>query len=594
MRLSICLILLGVFSSLDSALGDCANEKCIPSGHSCKTLHQPGYQVEKITKKGKCDYIQGADKIPGDHMSLCCGSIEEANNHEREQLLKNQARALYGASPNEYPHQIKLQTLGGCGGTVYNKEWIITAAHCLGVNGAVYAEDNGNLPGRPGRKAYVIAGMSHIANATDSNKYIIDRIIKHPYWNPNKIGNGSDIALLHLSRPLPLEMGVIQPMRLEPANYIPKWGGKGFAIGYGNVNEAFETTDDLMEAVGPIHSNTKAAGMSMDPLNQQSDRASPSREQLGVGGGDSGLIVGQGDSGGPFICPDENNKPILCGVASFKGCKPFKECRKANFYMRVAPFLKWIRDETGNAQQEANLFFDKTMFPDQIPEPEVPGYLVRLAAPARHCTGTLIAPTLVITAAECIRVNGGDSVYVPHVYHIKTGKGYLPGGNMMSQLFEGDVSQNVSKYMKQVLNKFDLGAVYLREPIQTEYAQLAPLGYQMNGESDEYSFNDMTNYMERRHFVPTGDEDCNKRFSGVDENVQIDTTEQLCMRQVYSAEAVCERDIGGPLMCDGGKYFCGVKTFQACKYPGMPELFEATFSPKNNRRLNIMIKATPK
>ncbi|CAL8087521.1 unnamed protein product [Orchesella dallaii] len=597
MRLSSCLILLGVFSSLDYALGQCLEEKCIPTGYSCKFLHDPNYTIEKITKQGiKCDYVQGKDKIPGDHMAVCCQTTADADNYDNLMKLKNKARALAGASPNEYPHQIKFKNLGNCGGTIYNKEWIITAAHCLGVDGAVYAESNGDIPGKLGQKAYVIAGMSHIANATDDNKYHIDKIIKHPYWNSYKVKNGSDIALLHLSRPLTLEMGVIQPMRLEPANYIPKWGGKGFLVGYGNVHESLGlASDDLMEFVGPIHSNPKVAGLSMDPLNQQSDRTSPSWQQIGVGGEDSALTVGQGDSGGPFICPDENNKPVLCGIASFKDCKPFKMCRKANLFTRLAPFLEWIRNETGNARQETEFLFDKTMFPDQIPDQEVPGYLVRLVAPSRHCTGTLVGPRLVITAAECIEANGGDGKYAPHVHHIKTSKGYLSVQHLKMDNFERNVSKSVYTDMKQILNKFDLGAVYLTEPIQTEYAQLPPRsGYQMNGESDEYSFNDKTNYVERRHFVSAGDEDCNRRFSGVDENVQIDTTEQLCMRQVYSAEAVCERDIGSPLMCDGGKYLCGVKTFQACKYSGMPELFESTFGRKNRKTIGTMVVSSPK
>ncbi|CAL8087524.1 unnamed protein product [Orchesella dallaii] len=596
MRLSNCLVLLCVFSSLNSALGipKCNPEVCVPRGNTCKMMVAP-LPFEKVTKKGPCEFKQDNDVYPGDHMAYCCGSASDYEDFIKVVNLKNQARALAGASPNEYPHQIKLQTLGGCGGTIYNKEWIITAAHCLGVDGAVYAEANGDLPGKPGQKAYVIAGMSHITNATDDNKYHIDKIIKHPYWNPNMISNGSDIALLHLSRSLPLEMGVIQPMRLEPANYIPKWGGKGFLVGYGNVHESLgKASDDLMEFVGPIHSNTKASALSMDPIGQSSDRTSPSWEQIGVGGEDSGLTVGQGDSGGPFICPDENNKPVLCGIASFKDCKAFKMCRKANLFTRLAPFLQWIRDETGNARQETELLFDKTMFPDQIPEPEVPGYLVRLGAPSKQCMGTLIAPKIVITTAECIVANGGDGKYAPHVHHIKTSKGYRPFASLTSDTFKRNISENVSTHMKQPLNKFDLGAVYLQEPIQTDYAQMAPRGHQLNGESDEYSFNDKTNYVERRHFVSAGDEDCNRRFRGVDENVQIDTTEQLCMRQVYSAEAVCERDLGGPLMCDGGKYLCGVKTFQACKYSGMPEIFESVFGPKNYETIDWMIRSAPK
>lgn len=40
------------------------------------------------------------------------------------------------AKENQFPHQIALYNKGSfrCGGSIYNEQWIITAAHCV-VNG---------------------------------------------------------------------------------------------------------------------------------------------------------------------------------------------------------------------------------------------------------------------------------------------------------------------------------------------------------------------------------------------------------------------------------------------------------------------------
>ncbi|ODM92435.1 Chymotrypsin-like elastase family member 2A [Orchesella cincta] len=551
----------------------CNGQMCYFSRFDCaKVLKSHPFKL--VIKSESCEYNR-KKKMMGDETVTCCKTAKGVEKEKERLVLQNQARALSGASPNEYPHQIRFMSLGMCGGTVYNKNWIITAAHCVRHDSNIFAQDNGDIPGRS-YKAYVIAGQSHVTNATEDDKYIIDKIIRHNDWNPHEIGAGHDIALLHLSRPLSLEAGKIQPMRLEPADYVPKYGSNGYLIGYGNVHEKLgKGSDDLMEFYAPIHSNAKAVSLSTHPQGGSGYGTAPLNMHLAIGGEDSGVVVGQGDSGGPFICPDKNRKPILCGIASFKTCHPYKMCKRPSYYQRVAPMLDWIRDNTGNEPQESELFFDKTMFATEIPAPQVPGYLVRLGAPERSCTGTLLTSKLIVTSAECIMANGGMAKAGHVVYHIQSGKELDRLGSMMFEdKFERDISQNISNFMKQPFSNFDVGFFILNTPFETEYAKLPPKGYKLKGEAQEFTFNDKSNFVETRDFVEAGEEDCAKRFSGIDSNLKLND-QHLCLRQVYSPMAVCERDIGGPLICEG-KYLCGFKSFHACKYPGVPEVFSST------------------
>lgn len=190
---------------------------------------------------------------------------------------------MAGAEEGEYPHQVKFDMQGSCGGTVYNSEWIITAAHCVRYDGTQLATIENSK---------IIAGRANVEDVDDENIFTLDQIIVHHGWIDTDLGNGYDIALLHLSRPLPLQVGKIQPLRLVDANYEIPYGSNGITIGWG-VAGKLGGVSHLKEFEVPIHHPTRAAQLSLDTHNAGlTDKGVvPHDHILGVAGADSGYSM---------------------------------------------------------------------------------------------------------------------------------------------------------------------------------------------------------------------------------------------------------------------------------------------------------------
>merc|ERR1712179_341152 len=166
------------------------------------------------------------------------------------------------APAHEFPWQISLRNLGShiCGGSIINKNQVITAAHC--VEGALPILDS------------VVAGAHHRILEGGHQTRRVAKMEHHASWNTPPFNN--DVALITVSEPFD-----------------------------------FSDPNALQWAQLPQHSR------------EQCEEIFPGYISDGmICAGGKGHATCNGDSGGPLVCPDANGVGKLAGLVSFgyTGC----------------------------------------------------------------------------------------------------------------------------------------------------------------------------------------------------------------------------------------------------------------------------------
>merc|ERR1712098_990191 len=129
------------------------------------------------------------------------------------------------APPHEFPWQISLRNLGShiCGGSIINKNQVITAAHC--VQGAMPALDS------------VVAGAHHRILEGGHQKRSVSKLEYNQDWNNPQFNN--DVALITVSEPFDFSDPNVQPIMFVgsdaeiPDNTICNSTGWGLTSGAG-------------------------------------------------------------------------------------------------------------------------------------------------------------------------------------------------------------------------------------------------------------------------------------------------------------------------------------------------------------------------
>ena len=237
-----------------------------------------------------------------------------------------------------------------CGGSVLNKWYVLTAAHCLFEGGSLV------------KPSEISLGENEVGPDPDCGfqgclepviKRKVDRIISHEDYDPRQADSEHDIALIKVDQPIPLHGNLD-----EKSNVIPiclPWRGQDrdlrdrsvLVSGWGRTtnNPLISRQDFLSYQV----SSKNLKKVKLDLMNPS--QCSNARQynnfqpqlQLCVGSLDGNKDSCNGDSGGPLVTRLGPNEPwYQVGIVSY-GLTPCATDIPA-VYTKVNQYLDWIKD----------------------------------------------------------------------------------------------------------------------------------------------------------------------------------------------------------------------------------------------------------
>ena len=236
-----------------------------------------------------------------------------------------QTRVVGGldATPGQFPWQAGLVQPRGtrtfCGGSVINRRYVLTAAHCT--------------VGSTASQIQVMLGDLRIG-ATDvgEQRYTVERITQHPQYR--SVAGGWDFSLLKLSRDI-IFTNTISPVCLPTAGQTYA-GATAIASGYGRVGANQPQATTLQHVELPVWSQSSCAKVWSFINNSH----------ICAGGFPTGgRSVCQGDSGGPLVT-EVSGKFRLIGVVSFG--RPCAFADVPDGFGRVTEALTWIATNTAD------------------------------------------------------------------------------------------------------------------------------------------------------------------------------------------------------------------------------------------------------
>merc|ERR1712200_137887 len=209
---------------------------------------------------------------------------------------------------------------GMCGGTIVNKKFVITAAHC-------YNSMFNDLR--------VIVGEHNLCDGVNEGVKV-KKITLHPDYNSKKVDN--DIAVPELAEDLTFT-DKIKPACL-PSSETKDYSGSASTISGWGGTIGWRPNDQQPQQ--PRQCTLKETIVKLlkgsDPMCSKYLKTSSSKIKLCAFAKDTDAC--QGDSGGPLTVP-ENGKYTLVGVVSYgSGCAS----STPGVYVRVQGFLPWIKN----------------------------------------------------------------------------------------------------------------------------------------------------------------------------------------------------------------------------------------------------------
>ncbi len=211
------------------------------------------------------------------------------------------------AGRDEFPFIVSLQSSEGhfCGGSLIKKDWVLTAAHCLG----------GGTPSQ------VVIGLYDRSDTRNTETFRPAQVIVHP--RNNSATMDFDFALIrldHESKYAPVALG-----RAELEGTIDL-----VTAGWGAIEQGSDLSERLLKVTVPFVNNI---GCSKAYPGQITDTMICAG--LDQGGKDSC----QGDSGGPLLMGAGAQRTLVGVVSWGEGCA---QPNKFGVYGKVSAVLPWV------------------------------------------------------------------------------------------------------------------------------------------------------------------------------------------------------------------------------------------------------------
>merc|ERR1711884_998091 len=236
-----------------------------------------------------------------------------------KELTLTEGRIIGGeeAPKHEFPWQVSLKSFGShiCGGSIVNKNQILTAAHCC--QGQLAALDS------------IVAG-AHDRNFENGHQNRgIHTMEFHENWNTPDFDH--DICIVTLKEELDFSDPNVQPIEFFqltdeeiPAETVCNSTGWGLTNGGGLF-----LPNHLQWIQIPVHSAADCESIFEGYITENM-----------ICAGSAGHATCNGDSGGPLVCPAENGVGKLAGIVSFG----YTGCTDAGVYAKVSQFTDWIAE----------------------------------------------------------------------------------------------------------------------------------------------------------------------------------------------------------------------------------------------------------
>ncbi|XP_056116460.1 trypsin-2-like [Rhinichthys klamathensis goyatoka] len=232
--------------------------------------------------------------------------------------LNNKIVGGEDATAGSWPWQVSIHAIRYgrhfCGGSLINKDWVLSAAHC-------FQDSISTIDIYLGRQSQ-----------SGSNPYETYRTARQVINHPNYDGpsHDNDIALLQLSSSVNFT-DYIKPVCLAAAGSVFAGGAESWVTGWGTLQAGGQASVILQEVMIPIVNNSACYNAYGGGITSNMICAG----LLNEGGKDSC----QGDSGGPMVSRI-SSLWIQSGIVSFgQGCA---EPKYPGVYARVSQYQDWI------------------------------------------------------------------------------------------------------------------------------------------------------------------------------------------------------------------------------------------------------------